>query len=118
LYRCSPRCVHCVLMHVSLSSTDAAPAVVYPLSLHDALPIFPGSVLYLRALSIGAPAILLFISLRSVCEGVSKPLPITIVSGVGLDRKSTRLNSSHVSISYAVFCLKKKKRNKRDSTEE
>src|SRR5207249_11774922 len=27
----------------------------------------------------------------------------------GLDRKSTRLNSSHVSISYAVFCLKKKK---------
>src|SRR5437868_13673280 len=28
---------------------------------------------------------------------------------VGLDRKSTRLNSSHVSISYAVFCLKKKK---------
>src|SRR5207249_7521154 len=30
----------------------------------------------------------------------------------GLDRKSTRLNSSHVSISYAVFCLKKKKQNK------
>src|SRR5438067_3514899 len=29
------------------------------------------------------------------------------------DRKSTRLNSSHVSISYAVFCLKKKKRDKR-----
>src|SRR5438067_13194099 len=28
----------------------------------------------------------------------------------GLDRKSTRLNSSHVSISYAVFCLKKKKK--------
>src|SRR5699024_12557130 len=31
--------------------------------------------------------------------------------GLGRDRKSTRLNSSHVSISYAVFCLKKKKRN-------
>src|SRR5699024_11463480 len=30
-----------------------------------------------------------------------------------LDRKSTRLNSSHVSISYAVFCLKKKKKNKK-----
>src|SRR5699024_11739565 len=30
---------------------------------------------------------------------------------VDLDRKSTRLNSSHVSISYAVFCLKKKKKN-------
>src|SRR5215813_15106344 len=33
-----------------------------------------------------------------------------------LDRKSTRLNSSHVRISYAVFCLKKKKKNKRSST--
>src|SRR5690625_5614760 len=32
------------------------------------------------------------------------------------DRKSTRLNSSHVAISYAVFCLKKKKRNKQKST--
>src|SRR5690554_7658400 len=30
---------------------------------------------------------------------------------IGLDRKSTRLNSSHVRISYAVFCLKKKKKN-------
>src|SRR5690625_6219160 len=35
---------------------------------------------------------------------------ITIL--VGADRKSTRLNSSHVAISYAVFCLKKKKKNK------
>src|SRR5690606_41252698 len=32
----------------------------------------------------------------------------------GLDRKSTRLNSSHVKISYAVFCLKKKKTHRRD----
>src|SRR5689334_23503557 len=32
--------------------------------------------------------------------------------GVGEDRKSTRLNSSHSSISYAVFCLKKKKKKK------
>src|SRR3989442_5281885 len=32
-----------------------------------------------------------------------------------LDRKSTRLNSSHVRISYAVFCLKKKKRNSNDA---
>src|SRR5690242_21215365 len=31
------------------------------------------------------------------------------------DRKSTRLNSSHMSISYAVFCLKKKKKNKKQS---
>src|SRR5437870_8065395 len=33
-----------------------------------------------------------------------------------LDRKSTRLNSSHVAISYAVFCLKKKKKKKIDNT--
>src|SRR5437667_3103104 len=32
--------------------------------------------------------------------------------GRGQDRKSTRLNSSHITISYAVFCLKKKKKNK------
>src|SRR5438067_3807817 len=37
------------------------------------------------------------------------PIP-TCVSTLHIDRKSTRLNSSHVSISYAVFCLKKKKK--------
>src|SRR5207249_6595699 len=36
--------------------------------------------------------------------------PLTALDPISLDRKSTRLNSSHVSISYAVFCLKKKKR--------
>src|SRR3712207_7653245 len=35
-----------------------------------------------------------------------------VVAGGGGDRKSTRLNSSHANISYAVFCLKKKKENK------
>src|SRR5690625_6702384 len=50
-------------------------------------------------------------------EGITEytdPLP------QALDRKSTRLNSSHVAISYAVFCLKKKKKNKKIkySTEE
>src|SRR5436309_8608856 len=34
------------------------------------------------------------------------------------DRKSTRLNSSHVKISYAVFCLKKKKKNKKKSIKQ
>src|SRR5438132_7090833 len=34
------------------------------------------------------------------------------IKGMGEDRKSTRLNSSHTVISYAVFCLKKKRRNK------
>src|SRR5690349_24220735 len=40
----------------------------------------------------------------------ARPHPAVAVHG-GRDRKSTRLNSSHVEISYAVFCLKKKKQN-------
>src|SRR3712207_8016998 len=39
------------------------------------------------------------------------------VSAVGRDRKSTRLNSSHANISYAVFCLKKKKDRQRSPSE-
>src|SRR3712207_2783385 len=49
----------------------------------------------------------------------ARPLPTGKLSpmqaflfGTALDRKSTRLNSSHANISYAVFCLKKKKKNK------
>src|SRR5437868_13062404 len=38
-------------------------------------------------------------------------------AGAGVDRKSTRLNSSHVSISYAVFCLQKKKKQISGMTE-
>src|SRR5690348_392818 len=45
------------------------------------------------------------IELETLWNGLMERLPIT------LDRKSTRLNSSHPSISYAVFCLKKKKKN-------
>src|SRR2546422_1976596 len=41
------------------------------------------------------------------------PLAATVPSGWYADRKSTRLNSSHGYISYAVFCLKKKKRRDR-----
>src|SRR5690554_7371426 len=41
---------------------------------------------------------------------------VTIVVDSILDRKSTRLNSSHVRISYAVFCLKKKKKKKKKHT--
>src|SRR4051794_41753892 len=40
-------------------------------------------------------------------------LSIAVESWLGSDRKSTRLNSSHPSISYAVFCLKKKKKKKK-----
>src|SRR5437773_7714259 len=39
---------------------------------------------------------------------VRREATVISVDGVGIDRKSTRLNSSHITISYAVFCLKKK----------
>src|SRR5436309_15678952 len=46
--------------------------------------------------------------------GVHRVEPVHEAIDVEEDRKSTRLNSSHVKISYAVFCLKKKKTNKND----
>src|SRR5690606_41742312 len=82
----------CCLLLVRFFFYDSASTEIYTLSLHDALPIsnrraefgqwwFARAAAYPRAPS----------ARRS-------------------DRKSTRLNSSHVKISYAVFCLKKKKR--------
>src|SRR5690625_6781726 len=78
-----------------------------PLSLHDALPIFsdsPRAPFYphhlLSSDSTLAVIQLQFSPHRPFCR---------LLQAVLLDRKSTRLNSSHVAISYAVFCLKKKK---------
>src|SRR5690554_7028631 len=84
---------------------DTATTEIYTLSLHDALPICwainPGV-----SESILDPVIsdLDFVLLMSVNPGRTKSR-----SEITGDRKSTRLNSSHVRISYAVFCLKKKK---------
>src|SRR6478672_4652776 len=76
---------------------DTAPPEIYTLSLHDALPIWtPGES-----------------TERSTAPATSTPLA-TIDSTACPDRKSTRLNSSHDQISYAVFCLKKKKKNNYD----
>src|SRR5690606_41757671 len=96
----------------SFAFTATATTEIYTLSLHDALPICTRHVA-LRELA-----------LRSD-ERVGRPQPVLGAQArtrqlgpqlrVGLrrqrDRKSTRLNSSHVKISYAVFCLKKKKEN-------
>src|SRR3989442_8870742 len=79
---------------------DTATTEIYTLSLHDALPIFQAILVLPMALRIFITGMYIpIITLRSVSF-----LGIT-------DRKSTRLNSSHVRISYAVFCLKKKKIN-------
>src|SRR5256885_12730628 len=76
---------------------DTATTEIYTLSLHDALPIYQGN--------------------RSVHQWVKlNPNEVNIFENGFLaefklaDRKSTRLNSSHLVISYAVFCLKKKKK--------
>src|SRR5690606_41969176 len=83
--------------------TDPAPPDIYTLSLHDALPISRAG----RALRVERPDQLLDRRREQVVLNSSPPQAL-----LQLDRKSTRLNSSHVKISYAVFCLKKKKTNK------
>src|SRR5207248_11505868 len=79
----------------------------YTLSLHDALPIsLTGQDATLRAtrtLSVASGTFTL--SGQAVTLRATRTL--SVASGT-LDRKSTRLNSSHRTISYAVFCLKKK----------
>src|SRR5690625_212562 len=57
--------------------------------------------------------LLTVIILYGILGGIFTPTEASVVAVIyALDRKSTRLNSSHVAISYAVFCLKKKKKNK------
>src|SRR5205807_8698843 len=83
--------------HVVFFITDSATAVIYTLSLHDALPICKkrrAATLLGRLLGAAHPAP----AGARFHRQPARP-----------DRKSTRLNSSHLVISYAVFCLKKKK---------
>src|SRR3712207_8494839 len=91
---------------------DTATTEIYTLSLHDALPI----------LVISASQSQKFI-LQKVMNSIKKD--ISQVNGgrlfgmqadIPTDRKSTRLNSSHANISYAVFCLKKNNSSSPPST--
>src|SRR6267142_1730658 len=50
------------------------------------------------------------LSMLAEMRDIGVTTPVIMISGQATDRKSTRLNSSHMSISYAVFCLKKKKK--------
>src|SRR5438552_7114266 len=89
----------------------------YTLSLHDALPIFPGHDAVDRALGQALELVrqhLLRARPRALGVRVVRAPHEAAIAGEGQvrepeDRKSTRLNSSHQIISYAVFCLKKKK---------
>src|SRR5690348_17432909 len=93
---------------------DTATTEIYTLSLHDALPIFLEDLAAHRVLDgLGG--------LDEASEaGIHAGRELLLAAEQALvagrhqreDRKSTRLNSSHPSISYAVFCLKKKKKRK------
>src|SRR5690242_21805014 len=77
---------------------DTATTEIYTLSLHDALPILLPTDQSLQ---------LFLVILREPI------VSLLVATEPEQDRKSTRLNSSHMSISYAVFCLKKKKKKKK-----
>src|SRR3712207_7023773 len=84
---------------------DTATTEIYTLSLHDALPISAGVTVslttdYLKAVEEGD-----WVEAHTEVEKAGETLAFAE------DRKSTRLNSSHANISYAVFCLKKKQCN-------
>src|SRR2546430_4252283 len=85
---------------------DTATTEIYTLSLHDALPICKLIQNPQIRASDGLKASLKIGDRIQVATGSFQPG----IDGVG-DRKSTRLNSSHSQISYAVFCLKKKKKD-------
>src|SRR5438876_9530067 len=90
-----------ILQYILIFFNDPATPEIYTLSLHDALPIY---LLGLRHGDHAAHADSQAVRPRRADhrQAFRKPRQ-------ALDRKSTRLNSSHPSISYAVFCLKKKK---------
>src|SRR3989454_12494656 len=98
-----------ILLHPTFASfffffNDTATTEIYTLSLHDALPIsahVSGGVDEGRAVNHLSTTDAIISASTTSCPS-TYPSP--------LDRKSTRLNSSHLVISYAVFCLKKKKK--------
>src|SRR5690606_39548038 len=106
------------MLQLCSSVNQTAPTAVYTLSLHDALPIYRVENSGLLRVRSGEASVSLAKNTGTVdvlqgatlyAQGFSSNAGILNVK----DRKSTRLNSSHVKTSYAVFCLKKKKRYSR-----
>src|SRR2546422_7767647 len=85
---------------------DTATTEIYTLSLHDALPISK-SVMISSATTTKSGNREIWVSLT---HAMACSDHFNWLKTASLDRKSTRLNSSHGYISYAVFCLKKKKK--------
>src|SRR5437667_8556082 len=94
-----------ILVSYCFFFNDTTTTEIYTLSLHDALPIY-----WQFGGKCWRPWMLKSSFLRGANLDVLAECPIPGHRFLGdLDRKSTRLNSSHITISYAVFCLKKKK---------
>src|SRR3712207_7979884 len=104
--------IHLHLIYIFFFFNDTATTEIYTLSLHDALPISghlggdPGPA------GPHEPP-----QLRPQVQGDHRHDAARLAAGPA-DRKSTRLNSSHANISYAVFCLKKKKNSITDTREK
>src|SRR5205809_1700573 len=86
---------------VSVVCDEPAPTAIYTLSLHDALPIY-------ETLSVKSDYFYVTIEARQGATLARARALLRRRANAWPDRKSTRLNSSHGYISYAVFCLKKK----------
>src|SRR5262245_65680842 len=92
-----------LLYHIFFFNAPSPPQI-YTLSLHDALPIFNRGYSYRAAYTLSKGT--------GNVAGNDATVNTQLLDDLRLemkDRKSTRLNSSHLGISYAVFCLKKKK---------
>src|SRR3712207_8242570 len=93
---------------------DTATTEIYTLSLHDALPISDTQLISPRSLrpvsSIGCASAAARLALKSGAPASWSAMKAAAHEpSLMADRKSTRLNSSHANISYAVFCLQKNK---------
>src|SRR5258708_29068752 len=90
---------------------DTATTEIYTLSLHDALPISPRASAWHRQNIVRDEQCFRTEKIHRLLDyrfRTRRKEPVDLLSSETLDRKSTRLNSSHQIISYAVFCLKKK----------
>src|SRR2546426_2266358 len=98
----------CLSLRSFFFFNDTATTEIYTLSLHDALPI--SSLWYSIPISlvIGTLLGIVAFSYQQTIHAYPSGGGAYIVAKANIDRKSTRLNSSHLVISYAVFCLKKK----------
>ena len=127
LTRSSSDLCACVCVLLFFFFNDTATTEIYTLSLHDALPICfqnKGVFVYCswEQQECGPKKVVFTTSLQTLLgRGIPPPEEMTLsdmallrrLQEIALeDRKSTRLNSSHALISYAVFCLKKKNNKK------